>query len=176
MKKLLLAAGLAGVALAMGGDALACGDKLVIVGRGMRPKRAKGSVPASILVFADPKGSMPAALDEGHLRQDLEKAGHRVRSVGSREELDSALGTGSYDLVFTDIKSAPAVETEARGATSKPTVLPTLFNPSDADLAAATKEYHCVVKAPGSQKDYLAVVNEAMALRAKQQEADKKKQ
>jgi hypothetical protein len=174
MKKLMLAAGLAGAALAMSGDALACGDKLVIVGRGMRPKRVKGSVPASILVFADPAGSIPAALEEGHLRQDLEKAGHRVRSVGTRGELDSALDTGSYDLVFTDFKTAPSVETEAKGASSKPTVLPTLFNPSDADLAAATKEYHCVVKAPGSQKDYLAVVNEAMAIRAKELKAEKK--
>ena len=118
---------------------------------------------------------MPAALDEGHLRKDLEKAGHRVRSVGTREELDSALDTGSYDLVFTDFKSAPSVETEAKGASSKPTVLPTLFNPSDADLAAATKEYHCVVKAPGSQKDYLAVVNEAMAIRAKELKAEKQR-
>jgi len=174
MKKLMLAAGLAAAALAMGADTFACGDKLVIVGRGMRPKRVKGSVPASILVYADPKGSMPAALEEGHLRQDLEKAGHRVRSVGTREELDSALDTGSYDLVFTDIKSAPAIETEAKGASSKPTVLPTLFNPSDADLAAATKDYRCVVKAPGSQKDYLAVVNEAMAIRAKELKAEKK--
>ena len=41
-------------------------------------------------------------------------------------------------------------------------------------MAAATKEYHCVVKAPGSQKDYLAVVNEAMAIRAKQLKAEKK--
>jgi hypothetical protein len=174
MKKLVLAAGLAGVALALGGDALGCGDKLVIVGRGMRPKRVKGSVPASILVYADPRGSMPAALVEGHLRKDLEKAGHRVRSVETREEFDHALDTGSYDLVFTDFKSAPSIETEAKGASSKPTVLPTLFNPSDADMAAATKEYHCVVKAPGSQKDYLAVVNEAMAIRAKQLQAEKK--
>lgn len=176
MKKLILAAGLAGAALAVSGDALACGDKLVIVGRGMRPKRVKGSVPASILVYADPRGSMPAALEEGHLRQDLEKAGHRVRAVGTREEFNSALGTGSYDLVFTDFKSAPSIETEARDASSKPTVLPTLFNPSDAELAAATKEYHCVMKAPGSQKDYLAVVNEAMAIRAKELQAEKKKQ
>ena len=30
------------------------------------------------------------------------------------------------------------------------------------------------MKAPGSQKDYLAVVNEAMAMRAKEQKAEKK--
>ncbi len=33
-----------------------------------------------------------------------------------------------------------------------------------------------MVKAPGSQKDYLAVVNEALAIRAKEQKAEKKKQ
>src|SRR5262245_50902393 len=103
MKKLMLAAGLAGAAFAMGGDALACGDKLVIVGRGMRPKRVRGS-------------------------------------VVSLEELENALGTGSYDLVFADLKAAPLVETEAKEARSKPTVLPTLFNPSDTEMAVATKE------------------------------------
>jgi hypothetical protein len=174
MRKFMLAAGLVGAALAMGGDAFACGDKLVVVGRGLRPRRVKGSVPASILVYADPKGSMPAALDEGHLRQELERAGHRVRSVGTREELETALGSGTYDLVFADLKTTPLVEKEAKGAPSKPTVLPTLFNPSDAELAAATKEYQCVMKAPGSQKDYLTVVDSAMAQRAKQLQAEKK--
>ena len=156
-------------------DVVACGDKLVVVGRGLRPKRTKGSVPASILIFADPKGSLPAALEEGHLRRDLEKAGHRLRSVSSREELDAALDTGTYDLVFADFKVASAIETEAKAAPSKPTVLPTLFNPSDAELAAASKQYKCIMKAPGPQKDYLAVVNEALAMRAKQAPPEGKK-
>ena len=157
-----------------GAEVLACGDKLVVVGRGLRPKRVKGGVPASILLYTDPKGSLPAALEEGHLRKDLEKAGHRLRSVSSREELDAALDTGTYDLVFADFKAAPSVETEAKAAPSKPTVLPTLFNPTDAEMAAASKQYECVVKSPGQQKDYLAVVNEALALRAKQAPASTK--
>ncbi len=175
-RTLLLGLGLLGSLGAVGAaELLACGDKLVVVGRGLRPKRAKASVPASILLFADPKGSLPAALEEGHLRRDLEKAGHRLRSVSSREELGAALDTGSYDLVFADFKVAPAIETEAKAAHSKPTVLPTLFNPSDAELAAASKQYQCIMKSPGQQKDYLAVVNEALALRAKQAPPDKKK-
>jgi DNA-binding NtrC family response regulator len=124
--------------------------------------------PASILLYADPKGSLPAAVEEGHLRKDLEKAGHRVRSVSTREELATALGTGSYDLVFTDFETAPLIETEAKEAASRPTVLPTLFNPSDAQMAAASRQYQCVLKSPGQQKDYLAVVGEALALRARQ--------
>lgn len=174
MKKLWLVAGVAGAALAMGADALPCGDKLVVVGRG-RPKRLKGSQAAAILVYADPKGSLPSALEQGNLRRDLERAGHRIRSVSTREELNAALGTGTYDLLMTDYRSAPALEGQAKAAPSHPTVLPTLYNPSPAELAAAEQDYACVVKAPGQSRDYIAVVNEALAERAKQTPPAKKK-
>ena len=46
-KSLLSGLGLLVGLLALGdASALACGDKLVVVGRGMRPKRVKGGVPA----------------------------------------------------------------------------------------------------------------------------------
>ena len=154
--------------LAIGPDAFACGDKLVVVGRGLRANRMGAPHRASILVYADPKGSLPAALEAGHLRKNLERAGHRLRTATSREEFDAALGTGSYDLVLADFKSAPLLESEAKAAASKPTILPTLFNPSEAELAAASHQYLCVVEAPGDQKDYMTVINEAMAERAKQ--------
>lgn len=172
MKKIMLIAGLAGAALAMSADALPCGDKLVVVGRG-RPRRVKGVQAAAILVFADPAGALPAALEEGNLRKDLEHAGHRIRSVTTRQELESALGTGTYDLLMTDYRSAAIVEADARAAASRPTVLPTLYKPSSADLAAAERQYHCVMRAPGKQNDYLAVVNEALAERARQNPAAK---
>jgi hypothetical protein len=70
--------------------------------------------------------------------------------------------------VLADFKAAPLLESEAKAAASRPTVLPTLFNPSEAELAAAASQYTCVVKAPGDQKDYMTVINEAMAARAKQ--------
>jgi hypothetical protein len=169
VKKLLWGLVFLPVAMAMGRDALACGDKLVVVGRGLRANRAMGAPRrASILVYADPKGSLPAALEEGHLRKDLERAGHRLRTATSREEFDTALGTGSYDLVLADFKTAPLLESEARAAASKPTVLPTLFNPSEAELAAATRQYTCIVKSPGDLKAYMTVINEAMAERARQ--------
>ena len=174
MKRLMLVVGLAGATLAMAGDAFACGDKLVVVGRG-RPKRVKGTQAAAILVFAEPKSSLPAALEEGHLRQDLERAGHRIRSVTTREELGSALETGSYDLVFADFRTAPSLQAEAQASRSKPTILPTLYNPTAAEQRAAEQQYHCVMKAPASQKDYLAVVNEALTERAKQAPASTKK-
>jgi hypothetical protein len=173
MKRILLVAGLAGATLAMVGDVFACGDKLVVVGRG-KPKRLKGVQAAAILVYADPAGALPAALDEGNLRKDLERAGHRIRSVSTRQELGVALETGTYDLLMTDYKHAASVEAEAKAARSHPTVLPTLYNPSPADVAAAEKQYQCVMRAPGKPKDYLAVVNDALVERAKQNPPAKK--
>jgi hypothetical protein len=165
----LLGLGLLAGILCVVGEAWACGDKLVVVGRGLRPRAVKGGPQrASILLYADPKGALPSALEQGHLRKDLERAGHRLRSVTTREELKSALSTGTYDLVFADAKAATSVEVDAKEAASKPTVMPTLYNPTDAELAAASQQFHCVLNSPGHEKSYINVVNEALALRAKQ--------
>jgi hypothetical protein len=173
MKRTLFAVvGLLALAFVLTGDVLACGDKLVVVGRGLRPTR-KAASPASILVFAPPTGSLPAALDDGGLQRNLEHAGHRLKRVATEEELKKALGAGGYDLIFADLKVAPRVEAEARQAPAHPTVLPTLYNPSPADIKAAETEFQCVIKSPGKEKDYLAVVDEAMATRARQAKAPK---
>ena len=169
-----LLAGALAVAV-VGGDALACGDKLVVVGRGLHANRVKAPQRASILLFAEPKSSVAAALEDGNFRKDLERAGHRLRSATSKEELEAALGTGTYDLLLADLKAAPLAESEARSAASRPTFLPTLFNPTAAELAAVGKQYHCVVKSSGEQKDYIAVINEALAERAKPAQAGAKK-
>ncbi|HEX9186649.1 MAG TPA: hypothetical protein VGB87_06245 [Vicinamibacteria bacterium] len=166
-KKVVAGLGLLGLAFSLGGDALACGDKLVIVGRGLRPKRRAASR-ASILVYAPPGGSLPAALGEGGLQANLERAGHRLSRVSTEEELRKALGAGGYDLVFADFAVAPRVEAEAGRVAAHPTVLPALYNPSPAELKAAATEFQCVIKSPGKEKDYLAVVDEAMATRNRQ--------
>ena len=177
MKRLLPRMALLGSALAvvLSGDALACGDKLVVVGRGLHAKGVRPPQRASILLFAEPKSSVAAALQDGNLRQDLERAGHRLRSATSREELEAALGTGTYDLLLADLKAASFAESEAKASASKPTFLPTLFNPTAAELAAVSNQYRCVVKTPGEQKDYITVINEALAERAKPTPAGSKK-
>ena len=169
-RKLVVGVAFLGLALVAGADVLACGDKLLIVGRGLRPKR-KAVSRASILVFAPPGGSLPAALGEGGLQQNLERAGHRLSRVATEEDLRKALLGGGYDLVFADFATAPRVEATAGRAPAHPTVLPTLYKPSPAELKAAESEFHCVIRAPGKEKDYLAVVDEAMAARAREAKA-----
>jgi hypothetical protein len=145
----------------------------VIVGRGLRAKR-KAVSRASILVYARAGGSLPTALGEGGLQKNLERAGHRISRVGTEQELKDALGAGGHDLVLADLDAAPRIEAQAKSAPAHPTVLPTLYNPSPAELKAAETAFHCVLKAPAKEKDYLAVVDEAMAARAKEAKAEKK--
>jgi hypothetical protein len=159
----------------LAGDSFACGDKLIVVGRGLRLRHAKGAAPsASILLYTPAGGSLPAALAGSRLQEDLEHAGHRLGRARTDQELKKALGGGSYDLVFADVKVAPHVEAAAGQAPTHPTVLPTLVNPSAADLRASQSEFQCVVKAPGNAKDCLSAVEKAMAMRTRQGKGAKK--
>jgi hypothetical protein len=94
--------------------------------------------------------------------------------VGTEEEQRQALAAGGYDLVLADLKTATRVEAQAIEAPTHPTVLPTLYNPSPAELTAAESAFQCVLRSPAKEKDYLAVVDEAMAVRARQAKAVKR--
>ena len=81
--------------------------------------------------------------------------------------------SGTYDLVLADPKAMPEVEADLRGIASPPIVIATLYDPSEADLAAANTARRCVVKPKGSLTDYLSVVNEALTQRARSTAAKK---
>jgi hypothetical protein len=93
--------------------------------------------------------------------------------VDTDDELQKALGAGGYDLVLADFPVTSRVETAASRAPAHPTVLPTLYKPTPAQLKSAESEFQCVIKSPGKEKDYLTVVDEAMATRAQRATAPK---
>ena len=160
--------------VALSSTAFPCGDKLMVVARGQRTAAGHNAPHrGAILLYATPGGSVAAALTGADLKKGLERAGHRVRTVSTRADLKTAIGSGSYDLVLADLKALGEVETEARGVATGPTIIPTLFDPSPAELAAASSELHCVVKSKGAKSDYLSVVNDALTQRVRAQEAKK---
>jgi hypothetical protein len=57
----------------------ACGDKFLLVGRGVRFQKAYAAIhPASILIVVPPKVVKNAAVRDGRLMTALKMAGHRV--------------------------------------------------------------------------------------------------
>jgi hypothetical protein len=169
MRRFLLAStALAAVLAAFPGTAEACGDKFVVLGRGMRLLSVKTAThPAAILIYMNPASRVPAAEKELQLQSTLKLAGHKAAAVEDARALDKALASGKYDLVLADVSDAPALEQEVRASASKPAVIPVVYNPTGTELAAAEKQYSCLVKASKKNYDLLAVVDEAMVSKSK---------
>ena len=167
MRKLVLAlAALAGI-LCTVHPVLACGDKLVLLGRGIRFQRMIATKhPATILVYLNPSAGISGADREYQLRSLLKFAGHKPRAVSSAAELTSELGSGKYDLVLADYSDAPALEKEVQAAKASPALIPVVYNPSANQRAAAEKEYSCLIAPAKKNYDLLTVVDQAMVSRA----------
>src|SRR5438270_6113759 len=102
MRKVLLYAYLLVAVLASPVPSPACGDKLLVIGRGIRFRDAFSTHPASILAYL-PSGSHGLAVfSNPQWNSALKKVGHKVQVVGSEDDLGRALRTGSYELVIVE--------------------------------------------------------------------------
>src|SRR5262252_5940464 len=96
------------------GLAAACGDKFVILGRGMKTEMGRARHPATILLFNNPSSRLPEAEREYRLATTLRAAGHKALVLQDRIQLDEALVSRSYDVVLADFTDAPALELTTR--------------------------------------------------------------
>jgi len=166
MKRLpLLAAIVVGMLALAPGGATGCGDKFVLIGGGARVNRSK--FPSRVLVFMNPGSRIPAAEKEFHVEATLAAAGHKPKVVESEAEVEKALASGQYDLVLADLADVPMLRKECSSSASKPAVLPLLYKPTAAELAAAEKEANCLVRPSKRSSDLLAVIDETMQSRQK---------
>lgn len=146
----------------------ACGDKFLVVGRGIRYERLRAAVhPGSILIYRNVNYDDPKAGTE--LESALKKVGHTVQSVNDVTKLDSTLKTGKFDLVILNLADTPLLEEQIITSPSKPAVLPIIYNKSGTELAAAGKQYDCILKASGKNTNVLSVVDEAVGEKQKGQ-------
>src|SRR5437867_6594722 len=139
MRRMLLGLVCLGAALSLAAPGVyACGDKFLVVGRGVRYARSNAPVQtASILIYknADTVGVPPSAIDI-ELQSTLKQAGHRFQVVAGLEELTRALQGGQFDIVLADLADASAVEENLRTAINRPAVLPVVYNPQERADAA----------------------------------------
>ena len=143
----------------------ACGDKFVLLGRGARVARSK--FPSTILIYMNPTSRVPAADKEFHVEAVLKAAGHKAQVAETESEVEKALASGKYDLVLADYNDVPSLRKDAASLPSKPIVLPLLYKPTAAELAAAEKEAECLVRPSKASRDLLVVVDQTLAERRK---------
>lgn len=146
---------------------LACGDKLVLLGRGIRFQRMLATRhPARILVYLNPGSGISTADREYQLSSLLKLAGHKPRAVTSAADLTTELGSGNYDVVLGDYSEATKLEKEVQSSKGKPSFIPVAYNPSAEQRAAAEKQFSCLVTPAKKSYELLGVVDQAMVSRA----------
>ena len=145
----------------------ACGDKLLILGRGVRFQVDKSDFPAAILLFMNPEYPGSSTWGDSQLQAIMKNAGHRLKSVRSREELAAELKAKFYDIVLADLADAPRVEELVQAAPSHPVLLPWVYQGTNASQAAAKKQYQFYLKAPGSVAKFLSVIDRTMEQKSK---------
>ena len=67
--------------------------------------------------------------------------------------------------MLADYSDAAGLEKEVRGSKTKPTLVPVVYNPTEAERAAAEKQYSCLVAPAKKNYEMLTVIDDAMASR-----------
>lgn len=158
MRRFIFAAIVAGSFLINVPLATACGDKALRIGRGVRFQRT--SHPAAILIYI-PSNATRAS----QLQAVLRKAGHKAYVASGADGLNSALHSGQYDLVFTDLAEAPGLEKQLQNASLKSILVPVMAKGTQSEVTAAKKQYRYLVKNPHSADHYLEAIDGAMQSR-----------
>jgi len=159
---------------ALSAPAWACGDKLLMLGRGIRFQSRHTPHPAVVLVYMP--DSTRGTLVDPKLESALTEAGHKLRLVGTEEELARAIRSGGFDVVLADVAEAHALQGTLPTGAGAPIFLPAiyLFAPASqrpakpqatADAVRASKDFGTVLKVPSRPGQYCAAVDKAMALK-----------
>jgi hypothetical protein len=139
----------------------ACGDKFLLVGRGLAFGRAYASVyPGSILIYGPP-ATQPQT---NKLQQAIRKAGHRVAVVSTPTDLSTRLLLQQTDIVIADVGVKSDLDQQIATLASKPSVL-YLVTDAEKGRAAAPQDAASVVKNGEKPGRFLVVIEDIMKTR-----------
>lgn len=139
------------------GNALACGDSLYRVGKGISYRVYTAPLPGSVLVY----GSGESA---EQLAQELARSGHGVRLVSNDRDLQAEIGSGAYDVVIAAYRDQSAVESTASVTANAPTFLPVALDSEEE--AQARQKYERVMHAEKDEiKHYLKAIHQTLRQR-----------
>ncbi len=144
---------IASIAVCFSLDAIACGDSLYRVGKGVSYRVYTAPLPGSVLVYGRSEGAK-------QLAEALAQSGHGVRFVDNELALATELSTGGYDVVIAPYSDSSTVEASASG-TKRTTFLPVALTSEEAK--AANVSYKEVMVADRHEiKHYLKAIHKTL--------------
>jgi FlaA1/EpsC-like NDP-sugar epimerase len=130
-------------------NALACGDSLYRVGKGIAYRTYSAPLPGNLLVFGTSESAK-------QLAEELAKTGHGVHLVGSIDQLNTELDKGGYDIVI-----APFNERESIDRPADTSFLPIAMNREE-EKAAKQSYDRVMVPEKHEIKHYLKAIHKAL--------------
>ena len=138
------------IALLFSFDAIACGDSMYRVGKGVSYRVYTAPLPGSVLVYGQTEGAK-------QLAEALAQSGHGVRYVESEADLKSELSSGAYDVVIASLDDQDKVE----GSSGSTTYLPVAGTKDEAKSASGS--YSKVMVADRDEiKHYLRAIHNTL--------------
>jgi hypothetical protein len=163
----------------------ACGEKLLMIGRTIRFQSRHTPRAASVLLYL-PQSAGARPLADPNLESALREAGHAVRAVTTNIELETALRSGTYDVVLANVTDAADIDQARAMADPNAVVLPAVYllapgqppakPQSRADRESASKAFGVVVEVPGRPGHYCAAVDKAMELKLRRERTNARPQ
>lgn len=152
--------------------ATACGDKLLVLGRGVKFGNLGPSYHAAIITYVPESLPESAAVKDVQLQTDLQKAGHIVGLVQQADVLTAAVQSGKYDIILVDMQSVAMVNKQVSIAGVHSVVMPVVYEGGELKPAA---EYTCVRKpASGKSKSCLSTIDKAVEAKLKRDEQQRR--
>ena len=136
-------------------EAVACGDSLYRVGKGVSYRIYTAPLPGSVLVYGQTEGAR-------QLAEALAQSGHGVRLVDNPIELTMELKSGNYDVVIAPYSEHTTVEysSEVSGSVAT-TYLPVALNGDEEQMAS--QSYSKVMVADKDEiKNYLKAIHKTL--------------
>ena len=147
----------------------ACGDKLLVLGRGVKFGSINSSYHASIIAYVPDSVSQSAAVNDPHFQVALQKAGHKLLLVHQADVLAETSKSGKYDIILVDLQDEAMVDKQVTTAAVNTVVMPVVFDGAELKTAAAT-QFRCIRKTSGKNNACFSTIDKAIESKLKRDE------
>ena len=181
MRQILVLIAVAATALSQSVPIHACGDKLMMLGRGIRFQSKHTPRAAAVLLYLPESADRPGA-DGSKTRIGAARGGPcRTRGDVATAIWKAPCSGGAFDVVLANVTHAPELERAKASLRTRPSASRDLSGrsgstamskqQSKADRDKALKDFAVIVEVPGRPGHYCHAVDEAMELKLKREKA-----
>jgi hypothetical protein len=150
----------------------ACGDKLLVLGPGVRIGNL-GSYHPLIIAYVPESLPQSSAINDPKFQAALRKAGVILRLVQQEDVLIEAVQSGKCDIILVDLRDADLVDEKVTKADVNTIVMPVVYKGAELKSALATP-YRCERKASDKNSSCFSTLEKAIELKHKRDEQQRR--